>query len=69
MDITREQVTAAHAALGLDPNLTTTVVISPASVYAEIAVLQDGHPTVEHGALTTFTINAQITEEIPNVDS
>lgn len=69
MDFTRVQVTAALTTLGLDPDLTTSVVISPANIYAEVAVLQDGHPTVEHGALDTTTINAPILEEAPNGDS
>lgn len=63
MHFTREQVTAALTALGLDPDFTVSAVIGPSNIYVEVAVLTDGHPTVEHGALRVVTSSTPITEQ------
>lgn len=65
MEFTRAKVAAALAALGLDPDLTTSAVIGPANVYVEVAQLVDGHPIVENGALVLDTSSTPITEEVP----
>lgn len=65
MDFTRAQVTAALTALGLDPELTASVVIGPTNIYVEVAVLVDGHPVVENGALVVDTSSTPIIEEVP----
>jgi len=64
MEFTRAQVIAALSALGLDPNLTASVVISPSNVYAEVVQLADGHPIVENGALVLDSISTPILEEV-----
>lgn len=63
MDFKRAQVTAALTALGLDPDLTASVVIGPTNVYVEVAQLVDGHPVVENGALRLDTSSTPITEQ------
>ena len=64
MEFTRAQVVAALAALGLDPDLTASVVIGPANVYVEIAQIADGHPIVENGALVLDSRSTPILEEV-----
>lgn len=64
MDFTRAQVAAALTALGLDPDLTASVVIGPTNVYVEVAQLVDGHPVVENGALLLETSSTPILEEV-----
>ena len=52
MQITPAQVRAAHEALGLDPDLTLHVSISPGYVYVTTAEVDgDGHPIVTGGVL------------------
>ena len=52
MQITPAQVRAAHEALGLDPDLTLHVSISPGYVHTTTAeVDEDGHPIVKAGEL------------------
>lgn len=63
MDFTRAQVAAALTTLGLDPDLTVSVVIGSRNVYVEVAVLEDGHPVVENGALRLETSSTAINEE------
>ena len=52
MQITSAQIRAAHEALGLDPDLTLHVSISPGYVHTTTAeVDEDGHPIVTAGVL------------------
>lgn len=64
MDFTRAQVSAALTALGLDPDLTASVVIGPTNVYVEVVQLVGGHPVVENGALVLNRTSNPITEEV-----
>lgn len=52
MQITAAQVRTAHEALGLNPDLTLHVSISPGYVHTTTAkVNEDGHPIVTSGVL------------------
>lgn len=52
MQITPAQVRAAHEALGLDPDLTLHVSISPGYVHTTTAEVDEGgHPIVTSGVL------------------
>lgn len=64
MNITREQVRAAHTALGLDPDLTAGVSIYGDTItVTPVALKPDGSPDVSDGILRyddpqTITITA-----------
>lgn len=64
MNFTRAQVSAALTALGLDPDLTASVVIGPTNVYVEVVQLVGGHPVVENGALLLDRTSNPILEEV-----
>ena len=52
MDIAPTQVRAAHEALGLDPDLTLHLSISPGYIHIVSAeTTEDGHPIVTGGVL------------------
>lgn len=64
MQITSAQVRAAHEALGLDPDLTLHVSISPGFVHVATAeVDEDGHPIVTGGVLQSIETGVDVTTE------
>ena len=64
MQITPAQVRAAHDALGLDPDLTLHVSISPGYVHVTTAeVDEDGHPIVTGGVLQRVETSVDVTDE------
>ena len=64
MQITSAQVRAAHEALGLDPDLTLHVSISPGVVHVATAeVDEDGHPIVTGGVLRSVEAVVDVTTE------
>ena len=64
MQITSAQVRAAHEALGLDPDLTLHVSISPGFVHVATAeVDEDGHPIVTGGMLQSVETSTDVTDE------
>lgn len=64
MQITSAQVRAAHEALGLDPDLTLHVSISPGFVHVATAeVDEDGHPIVTGGVLRSVEAGVDVTTE------
>lgn len=69
MQITPAQVRAAHEALGVDPDLTLHVSISPGYVHVTAAELNaDGHPVVTGGALQCVETSVNV-EEATDVDA
>lgn len=64
MQITAAQVRAAHEALGLDPDLTLHVSISPGYVHTTSAeVDEDGHPIVTAGVLQRVEASMPVESE------
>lgn len=64
MQITSTQVRAAHEALGLDPDLTLHVSISPGYVHVTTAeVDEDGHPIVTGGVLQRVEASMSVEPE------
>lgn len=64
MQITSAQVRAVHDALGLDPDLTLHVSISPDYVHVTTAETdEDGHPIVKGGVLRRVETALTIEEE------
>ena len=64
LQITPAQIRAAHEALGLDPDLTLSVSISPGYVHVTtVEVDEDGHPIVTGGVLQRVETGADVTEE------
>ena len=64
MEITTAQVRAAHVALGLDPDLTLSVSLSPTWAHVVTAQVDEGgHPIVSGGVLQTVDHGIQLTEE------
>ena len=64
MQITSAQIRAAHEALGLDPDLTLHVSISPGYVHTTTAeVDEDGHPIVTGGVLRRVEASTPVEPE------
>ena len=65
MRITLAQIRAVHEALGLDPDLTLHVSISPDYVHVTTAkVDEDGHPIVTSGVLQRVETGYEIEQEV-----
>ena len=70
MQITTGQVRAALDALGLDPDLTLHVSISPGYVHIATAeVDEDGHPVVRGGVLQRVETGIEVMQEVQDVDA
>jgi hypothetical protein len=64
LQITPAQIRAAHEALGLDPDLTLHVSISPGYVHVTTAELDEGgHPIVTGGVLQRVETSVETTTE------
>lgn len=64
MQITSAQVRAAHEALGLDPDLTLHVSISPGFVHVATAEVDEGgHPIVTGGVLQSIETSTNVADE------
>lgn len=64
LQITSAQVRAAHEALGLDPDLTLHVSISPGYVHVTTAEVDEGgHPIVTGGVLHRVETSVDVTTE------
>lgn len=65
MEITRAQARDAYARLGLDPDLTVSVSLTPTWAHVTLArVDESGHPIVSGGVLQTVDHGIQLTEEV-----
>ena len=70
MEITTVQVRAALDALGLDPDLTLHVSISPGYVHIATAEVDEGgHPVVMGGVLQRVETGIEVDQEVQDVDA